>query len=133
MKRDLFLFILVIILPILQQCKTDAPATITIISCTLIDEDNKPVEGEVFTISGYYRKGLSGIPTFYENIKTDKDGKFRYEKQIPFNTEQADIAPYSAIKQFQFINTDGQYQLVSSPLRITMGQENTFNFKLLKK
>ena len=133
MKRKQFLSILGILPPLLLMCKTDAPATTTIINCTLIDEDNKPVEGEIFQIYGYQTKGISGVPTFNEFATTDKDGKFKYEKLIPFNTNLSYISPSSSNKRYQFKDNGGLYTSLDAGLLLNMGQENTFNFKLLKK
>ena len=78
MKREQFIKSLALsILPLalLQACKKSLPSTPTVITGKVIDENNMPVEGFMFSFSGIDKKNLiNGLPTFLERQKTDKQG-----------------------------------------------------------
>ena len=76
MKREQFIKSLALsILPlvVLQACQRRLPSAPTVITGKVIDENNMPVEGFMFSFSGIDKKNLiNGLPTFLERQKTDR-------------------------------------------------------------
>ena len=146
MKREQFVKSLALsILPlvVLQACQRRLPSAPTVVTGKVIDENNMPVEGFMFSFSGIDKKNLiNGLPTFLERQKTDKQGIYIISVVIPDGTNniafvvegyENDYAKTSMIDLY--IEKLGIYEPYGSVGEgpINYGKTNTFNFQIRKR
>ncbi len=117
------------------NCEKKLPSTLTVVNVNLIDENEKPVEGYTFQITGSYPKGLSAIGTFNEFLKTDKQGKITFEKLVVKPTKDISIQPISDVFKDQVLykTKSGTYSNAGGFFILGIGVINEINFKLIKK
>lgn len=124
---------------ILSSCEKDEfPSTPTILIGTVVDENDKPIEGFELQFSGYYQKGISSIPSFDVNEKTNKDGIYYISYVV--SGGQTTFLPglnptFNLVAKYNlYVWKSNKYEFVGNPVGpIVYGQTNTFNFQLIKK
>lgn len=139
MKRRNFLIALGVLPPLVfSSCgKAEFPASPTVITGKVVDENDKPVEGVKFRFSGFYLKGISPIPTFDVDGETNKDGI--YSVSYVVTNGEAEFLPQNSPKydfnsQFNiFVWKNNQYVKVNGVGPLIYGEKNTFNFQIRKR
>ena len=126
--------LLALIIIVFANCEKKLPSTLTIVNVNLIDENDKPVEGYTFKITGSYPKGLSRLSTFSELIKTNKQGNLTFEKLITKPTKDISIAPVDDFltEQILYKTKTGSFEKAGT-FFFGIGVTNEFNYKLIKK
>ena len=112
----------------------------------MIDENNVPVGGGRFTFAGYDSNAsvLNPKITFFENIETDKDGKYKFSIIVPQNSIYVSYGPIGFVENGAnnnlktslynlFIEVDGKYEPYKKEVSPNIGQANTFNYQIKKR
>lgn len=130
----------------LYSCKDNFPTDPTVITGTVIGEDDLPVKGVKIRLAGSKRKGLSLLDTFDPVISTtDSAGRYTLSQVIPKETDIVDIlivdgssdAPNASDGYVAYLEIDGSYrELSGSDYQIPYGKYGktvTINYQLRKK
>lgn len=118
MKRRQSLRLLGLLPAWLAGCKSKFPSSPTVVMGKVVDETGTPAEGIELTLSGIKKKGVSPIPTFDERTKTDSDGNYKLSHVVTSGTDFIEFNLPPALKYIPYIDYDGRYEILSSPLTI---------------
>lgn len=123
-------------------CKKELPATETIVIGSVIDENNKPMEGVTVKMVGINNKGLSGLATFDIKSKTDSHGVYKLSKNFPTETDDVLLQIINSdvinagTDYDPYILVDGTYALLTIPYNLERAnycKTSIVNFKLKKR
>lgn len=145
-RRKFHAFFIILLLLTLNACRKNTqlylPSITTIVKGTVIDENNRPVEGWGFSFGGY-TGNYPPISTFGEDTKTDKDGNYFYSVGIPQTTVLLEFVSVGFLSNDKlgrrtanyslFYEKNGVYQQNIRQAGPYIGETNIFNFQIKKK
>ncbi|MDQ6482137.1 carboxypeptidase-like regulatory domain-containing protein [Dyadobacter sp. LHD-138] len=123
MKRRQILKLIGTFSPILwvASCKEKLPATPTIVTGRVVDQNNVPLEGARIIMIGAERAGLSGFEKFSVFSDTDQQGNYTLSQILPKGTDYVIVQSESTSKvsidegnYIPYFEINGNYVLESS-------------------